>query len=190
MKTSATKSTTRNHSQFAKSAGEVMTRNPLSVNESATIAEGAAFLTAKRISAAPVINEAGRPVGVLSLADIVRYTQSGGPWSARRLNAPVSEAMNDVGCYVRPDTPVGNVIDDLLTSDVKRLFVIDENGVLIGVISTRDLLRRLRLEVPASNLASPRRSPYRSRPALPKRSARGATTSRSGSDIVLAGIHG
>lgn len=190
MKTSATKSTSRNHSQFAKSAGEVMTRNPLSVNESATIGDGAAFLTAKRISAAPVINEAGRPVGVLSLADIVRYTQSGGPWPARRLNAPVSEAMNDVVCYVRPDTPVGNVIDDLLTSDVKRLFVIDENEVLVGVISTRDLLRRLRLEVPASILASPRRSPYRRRPALPKRSARGATTSRSGSDIVLAGIYG
>ena len=48
----ATKPTTSNRAQFAKSAGEVMTRNPLSVNESATIGDGAAFLTAKRISAA------------------------------------------------------------------------------------------------------------------------------------------
>ena len=189
MKTLATKSLTRNHASFAKSAGEVMTRNPVSVNESATIGDGAAFLTAKGISAAPVIDEAGRPVGVVSLADIVRYAQSG-PSPARRLNTPVSEIMNDVVFFVRPDTPVGNVIDELLTSDVKRLFVIDENEVLVGVISTRDLLRRLRLEVLASNLASPRRSPYRRRPALPKRSARGSTTPRSGSDIILAGLYG
>ena len=49
-----------------------MTRHPLSINESATLREAAAFLTEKGISAAPVISEAGRPVGVLSLADIVR----------------------------------------------------------------------------------------------------------------------
>jgi CBS domain-containing protein len=190
MKTFATKSLIRNHAYFAKSAGEVMTRNPLSVNETATIGDIAAFLTAKSISAAPVIDEAGRPVGVLSLADIVRYAQGGGSSPARRLNAPVSEIMNDVVFFVRPDTPIGNVIDDLLTSDVKRLFVIDENEVLVGVISTRDLLRRLRLDAPASNRASPRRPPYRRRPALHKRSARIATTTRSGSDIVLAGLYG
>jgi CBS domain-containing protein len=154
MKTLATKSTTRNHAQFAKSAGKVMTRNPISINETATIGDGAAFLTAKGISAAPVIDEAGRPVGVLSLADIVRYAQGDGQSPARRLNTPVSEIMNDVVFFVRPDTPIGNVIDDLLTSDVKRLFVIDENEVLVGVISTRDLLRCLRLEAPASKIAS------------------------------------
>src|SRR5690242_1167283 len=54
-------------------AREVMTRNPLSINETATIRDIAAFLFAKRMSAAPVINEAGRAVGVVSHSDIARH---------------------------------------------------------------------------------------------------------------------
>src|SRR5262249_47363894 len=41
--------------------------------EEAVVREAVTFLTDRRISAAPVINEAGRPVGVVSEADILRY---------------------------------------------------------------------------------------------------------------------
>ena len=191
MKAFSTKSTIRNHARFAKPAGEVMTRHPLSVNETATIRDAAAFLTARSISAAPVINEAGRPVGVLSLADVVRHAQGDESSQRPRLNAPVSKIMTDAVFFVRPDTPVGSVIDDLLASDVKRLFVVDENEVLVGVISTRDLLRYLHLDAPNPPRASPRRAPYRRRvPALAKRPAPFSKTPRTGSDIVLAGLYG
>src|SRR6478609_3726231 len=57
----------------AATAADLMTPNPQSIRQNATIKEAAAFLTDRRISAAPVIDDAGRAVGVLSRADIVLH---------------------------------------------------------------------------------------------------------------------
>jgi CBS domain-containing protein len=140
MKTLPDKTTTANRKRFATSAKEVMTRNPLSISEAATLRDAATFLTSKDISAAPVINEAGRPVGVISLADIVRCVHVS-EVSDTRLPLTVREVMTPVVFFVRPDTAVANVIEDLLDCAVHRLFVVDDNEVLIGVISALDLLR-------------------------------------------------
>src|SRR5262245_16741872 len=56
---------------WAATAADLMTPNPLSISENATLREVVTFLTEKGFSAAPVIDEAGRPVGVVSQADIV-----------------------------------------------------------------------------------------------------------------------
>src|SRR5260370_38351104 len=50
----------------AKTAAEMMTPNPLSVRGDATMAEIIALLVDKGFGAAPVIDEAGRPIGVVS----------------------------------------------------------------------------------------------------------------------------
>lgn len=55
----------------AATAADLMTPNPVSIGQNATVKEAAAFLTDRGFSAAPVMDEAGRPVGVLSRADIV-----------------------------------------------------------------------------------------------------------------------
>ena len=55
----------------AEIAADLMTPNPVSVSDEATIREAVALLTDRGISAAPVIDEAGRPVGVLSRADVL-----------------------------------------------------------------------------------------------------------------------
>ena len=47
-------------------ARDLITRPPVSISESSTVREAAAFLIDAGLHAAPVINEAGRPVGVLS----------------------------------------------------------------------------------------------------------------------------
>jgi predicted transcriptional regulator len=54
-------------------ASDVMTSNPVSIREELTVHEAVVFLTERKISAAPVINQAGRPVGVVSEADILRH---------------------------------------------------------------------------------------------------------------------
>jgi CBS domain-containing protein len=165
-------------------AADLMTRNPLSVNEAATLRDAALFLTTKDISAAPVINEAGRPVGVISLADIVRSVHAS-EVSDTLLPLTVREAMTPVVFFVRPDTPVGSVVRDLLDCSVHRLFVVDDNEVLIGVISTLDLLRSWD-EAPTGAPGRPgvgtRSHPRRALRRRLKRSA-GAP---SGSDIVMA----
>src|SRR5262245_62399451 len=55
----------------ARTAVDLMTANPLSLREDATLKEAVAFLVDRHISGAPVIDEAGRPVGVLTQTDIL-----------------------------------------------------------------------------------------------------------------------
>src|SRR5205807_6841808 len=55
----------------ADSAADLMTPNPVSIREDAWIQAVIALLADKNLEAAPVIDEAGRPVGVLTQGDIL-----------------------------------------------------------------------------------------------------------------------
>ena len=151
-------------------AEEVMTANPVSVREELTVHEAVIFLTERRISAAPVINEAGRPVGVVSEADILRHNREHADhlyWLPQKLvdreltlgtgehlddrsfevEVPdvtrVKDIMNPVIYAVRRDSPIPDVVNQLVKRRIHRLFVVDEDGSLVGVITTLDLLSRL-----------------------------------------------
>jgi CBS domain-containing protein len=52
-------------------AADVMTPNPKSISALASVREAADFLRKHGIHTAPVIDEAGRPVGVLSRTDLL-----------------------------------------------------------------------------------------------------------------------
>lgn len=142
-------------------AADLMTSSPASIAVDATVQEAAAFLTDKGFGAAPVVDDAGRPVGVLSRTDIVvherdklRFLSAGSPeyyergdLSPRAVEALetawVRDLMTPTVLSVAPETPADKVIECLLARGVHRLFVVDSDGVLIGVISTIDVLRRL-----------------------------------------------
>jgi CBS domain-containing protein len=152
----------------AETAADLMTHNPISIREEATLREAVALLTDKSISAAPVIDAAGRPVGVLSRSDIlihdretVEYLAAAPEYYHRtELETPdgevlagfqvekadqtrVGEMMTPVVFSVAPDTPASKVVSEMVALKVHRLFVVDEAGVLVGVISAIDVLRRL-----------------------------------------------
>lgn len=154
----------------AGTAEEVMSANPWSIREDASVHEAVVFLTDRRISAAPVINEAGRPVGVISEADILRYDREHVEHlhpvpdyflkselmlsSGEKLpddfeievgdTTRVGDIMTPVIFAVTPDASIAEVVNELVTRRIHRLFVVDADGSLIGVITTLDLLRRLR----------------------------------------------
>jgi CBS domain-containing protein len=158
---------------WGQTAADLMMANPLSVRADATVEEAAAFLTDKGFSAAPVIDEAGRPIGVISRTDIVVHAREravalpatpepsgaaahagrpGGASCRRGVKADpsrVRDIMTPGVLSVSPETPAATVIADMVGRNVHRLFVIDQNGILIGVISPLDVLRHLRPELPA-----------------------------------------
>jgi len=161
----------------AATAADLMTPNPVWIRPDATVKEAAALLADKRVSAAPVIDEDGRPVGVLSQSDIVAHCRelveflSDGPEyysrgdlrdSAKALRtglavvdvdrSPVRELMMPIVFSVAPETPVHKVVEELLVRKVHRLFVIGADGVLVGIISTVDVLQHLQLEEPAQGI--------------------------------------
>ena len=52
--------------------GEVMTRNPKRVHVEALASEALAILNKYRIDELPVVDDAGRPVGLVDVQDLVR----------------------------------------------------------------------------------------------------------------------
>jgi CBS domain-containing protein len=150
----------------AATATDLMVPSLVSIEAEATVAEAIDLLIGKGISAAPVIDEAGRAVGVLSRSDLLVHnrerrrravpdyylhadlTQGGNRAAAGRRDADdgacASDLMTPVVFAVAPDTPASRVIGDMLALKVHRLFVSDRDGVLVGVISALDVLQHLR----------------------------------------------
>ena len=152
----------------AKTAADLMTANPVSIHEGATVHEAAAFLARRGISAAPVINRAGRPVGVVSRTDLLHHQGQGAvyvlglPGSGKPAAAPqpaddsrnggsgrpggsaaVRDVMTPVIFSVHPESSAAAVVEKMVALKVRRLFVVGEDGVLVGVISAFDVLQRL-----------------------------------------------
>src|SRR5262249_41992804 len=142
----------------AETAEDLMTSNPVSLRDTATVTDAVALLTDKGFSAAPVIDAAGHPIGVLSRSDILTHDRekaarqppaSDGTALAQALpghseDTRVRDLMTPVVFSVAPETPVPRVVQEMLALNVHRLFVVDRDGVLIGVISALDVLRHLR----------------------------------------------
>jgi len=148
----------------AQTAAELMTPNPLSLRGDVTLHEAVAFLVDRNISGAPVIDEAGRPIGVLTQTDILIHDREevehvappeieyGTPlprewwdeFQIERVNtSPVSDFMTPAVFCVGLDTPAWSVVEQMRELNVHRLFVTDENGILVGVISAMDVVRHL-----------------------------------------------
>ncbi len=170
-------------------AADLMTPSPISLRADATVQEAVAMLTDRGFSAAPVIDEAGQPVGVLSRADIVVHDresgcQAKGPDYYERENTAddsdeetcppgfhverpdltlVRDMMTPTVFSVPPDAPASRVIEDMVALKVHRLFVVGTDGVLTGVISALDVLKRLCPDHPPAPEPVP--APACSRPA-------------------------
>jgi CBS domain-containing protein len=137
-----------------------MSPNPVSISADATLEEAVAFLVDSGFSAAPVIDEAGRPVGVISRTDVVVYDRErlilpqAAPYffeSADEVAAAVREeqaavrvadVMTPAVFAVSPQTPLEEAAERMTDLNVHRLFVVD-GGTLVGVVSALDLLRHL-----------------------------------------------
>lgn len=142
-------------------AADVMTSNPKSIRHTATFRNSNDFLSAYGVHAAPVIDEAGRPIGVVSRTDFLRH------WGCERdrlaavatgestLNAtnvglyhrvaePTVLQLMTPGVHCVPiDAPIARIIEKFLKVEVRCLFVTDEQAVLVGFISIFDLLRSI-----------------------------------------------
>ena len=161
-------------------AADVMTTNAKSIGREATMRDTAEFFLTHGIHTAPVIDDAGRPLGVVSRTDLLDYwgrrrdrlaaiandeTTVESPESGTNGTLNVVDIMTPVVFCVPAEAPIGKVIEKALALEVRCLFVTDEHGVLVGVISVFDLLRTS---------------------AGPKQTQRAGTRSSSQADLTIA----
>jgi CBS domain-containing protein len=117
------------------------------------------------VDAGPVVDDAGRVVGMLSTTDlIVRESRMHLPTvisilgatlelpSQKRkfdedvekaLGSVVSEVMGDAPRTVGPDDTVETAATRMHEEDLSRLAVVDERGTLVGIIARGDILRAI-----------------------------------------------
>jgi len=136
----------------ADTAADLMVGNPVSIRADASVDDAVALFATKGFSAAPVIDTAGRPIGVVSRSDVIIHdhasSSSGDEKRAQRQAGKASpmcirDLMTEAVFAVRTDAPASKVVQEMLGLRVHHLFVVDGFGVLVGVISTLDILRHL-----------------------------------------------
>ena len=81
----------------------------------------------------PVVDDRGRPVGVLSDRDILR---------ARSSRAPkrIAEVMTRGVVTIRPDEPAAKAAEIMLDEKIGSVLVVDEAGTLVGMVTQTDYL--------------------------------------------------
>jgi CBS domain-containing protein len=142
-------------------ARDVMTTNVISVSPDMPIKEIAALLLDKRVSAVPVVNDDGVPIGMVSEGDLVergeRQRLARRDWwleiisgsqalddkFAARLQAydrAASDIMAAPLVTVTEDTPVNEIARLLAIHHIKRVPVV-RDGHLVGIVGRADLLR-------------------------------------------------
>ncbi|HEX7239655.1 MAG TPA: IMP dehydrogenase, partial [Longimicrobiaceae bacterium] len=140
---------------------------PFTVRPDAPLREAVRMMERHSVSGFPVVDEDGRLVGILTNRDLQFETD---------LDRPVSEAMTRGDALVT--APAGTSLEEAVTilhrHRIEKLPVVDENGVLAGLITVKDVRKRAqypnackdergRLRVGAAIGAHPQRDMARAR---------------------------
>jgi CBS-domain-containing membrane protein len=132
-----------------------MTRDVLTVNPQTPYREIVDALARRQVTAAPVVDDEHRVIGVVSEADLLRKVEFIGDERQRRTferpsqraardkaqAAVAADLMTAPAVTVAPETSVVAAARHMEGERVKRLPVVDVDGRLLGVVSRRDLLR-------------------------------------------------
>jgi len=149
-------------------AKDVMTRNVVVVHAGARLAELAGILMSNMITGAPVVDDGGKLVGVVSATDVVRgaaleassvrqestYYLHGweGEIDAEELRAfrvvegagmLVRDIMTPVIFSVSESASMAEMADAMIGGRIHRLIVTRDDRV-VGIVTTLDMLRAIR----------------------------------------------
>jgi CBS domain-containing protein len=133
---------------------DVMTRQVVSVAENAPYKDIVAALALARVSAVPVVDATGRVLGVVSESDLVTRVITGGTRAERvpgnhgerrdiRRKAGADTAgtlMTSPPVTVGPTASIVEAARTAAKAHVRRLPVVDNQGVLVGIVARSDLL--------------------------------------------------
>jgi CBS domain-containing protein len=134
---------------------ELMTKDLSAVEAEATLEELVQTLKASGLSSLPVVDGEGRVIGFISERDVIEATlpgyfealegQPGRSQLARKYREikgkPVADYMTGEVITVRGDEEALAVADLMMRRNLKIVPVVDEEGILLGVVRRIDLLK-------------------------------------------------
>jgi CBS domain-containing protein len=134
---------------------DLMTTQVVTVGPATPFKEIVARLAEQRVSAVPVVDDAGLVLGVVSEADLLLKEEFPDPdqdiplfWTKRRrlerekaAGSTARDLMSVALVSISPDATVAEAARRIHRANIKRLPVIGEGGRLVGIISRSDLLK-------------------------------------------------
>lgn len=90
-----------------------------------------------KVSAVPIIKD-GRAEGIITEKDVLRVVKNG-----ISLSSLASEFMSYPVISIELDKPVTQAVEIMNTRNIRRVIVTNSDGIAIGVVTLRDLLRNL-----------------------------------------------
>jgi CBS domain-containing protein len=145
-------------------AKDIMHPNVVTVTDTMDLREVAKIFVEERISGAPVIDELGNLVGVLSQSDLVEYElttereltveapfyrqpydDSLDPSRGFQIEALPADTVKDVMTpyliTIQEDTAIREVAARMAEYGIHRVIVVDEDQQICGIVTSLDVLR-------------------------------------------------
>ena len=125
----------RDYMADRRTAGEIMSRDVVTVRRDLLTEEFAGLLAFHNVSGMPVLDEADTVIGIVSEADVIG-----------KRGATVGEIMTPEVVAVAQATPIERIAALMAEKKIKRVPVIDD-GDLVGMVSRADIVRALAARV-------------------------------------------
>ncbi len=118
-------------------ARDIMTANPRVVTPETPVQEAARLMKTEDTGALPVVDAEGsrRLIGMITDRDIAIRVVAEGMTSAQ-----VRDAMSPSPKSCRPDDSVKDVMRVMADEQVRRVPIVDEGGVVVGIVSQADVV--------------------------------------------------
>jgi CBS domain-containing protein len=141
-------------------AHQIMSRPAVTVTPDTPIVEAARLMLLRHIGGLPVVDAAGKLVGIVSDGDFIRPTEAGigrkhGRWLGLLMNRDrstsdlshdgervVGDIMTPDPVTVTEDTALTDIVQVMEDRNVKRLPVVND-GRVVGMVTTADFVRAL-----------------------------------------------
>jgi len=137
-----------------------MVTDVITVKPSCNVQDAAGLLLTNRVSAVPVVNDAGKLVGIVSEGDLLRRSEANTgherSWWLQLLmgrellaaeylkehSRKVADVMTREVISAAPDTPVSDIATLLERHRIKRVPIV-QNGKVVGIVSRANLIQAL-----------------------------------------------
>ncbi|MCI0499073.1 MAG: CBS domain-containing protein [Planctomycetales bacterium] len=125
-------------------AKTIMKRNVITVHPQDTLEKVIQLLVRFNISGLPVVNEDKTLAGIITEKDVLTYLLDKNAFELMKDNAlwehTVYHAMTTQVVSFDEDTPLKDICSCLVNRHFRRVPIINKNGVLVGIISRKDII--------------------------------------------------
>lgn len=117
--------------------GEIMTARPITARPDDLVDKYIEVLSRRRYRGIPVVDEEGRPIGLLMSSRVVEAL------TKCQLSLKVGDLMLKNPPTIGLDDDIHDAIGAMIANNIGRLLVVNDEGKLVGIVTRTDVLSRI-----------------------------------------------